>query len=593
MDLLAALVLAVLVIVAVTTIAPRAGVAAPLLLVVVGAGVSFLPFVPEIEIRPEWILGVVLPPLLYSSATTIPTMDFRRDLRTISALSVVLVVVSAVVVGFALSALLPDVGLATGIALGAVVSPTDAVATSIVRNAGVSPRVVTVLEGESMLNDASALVLLRSAIVAMAGTVSLLEVAGDFVFAVVVAVVIGYVVGRLHVWARGHITLTTSNVAISFVVPFVAYLPTEHLGASGLVAAVTAGLVTGHASPRALRARDRVTEVAVWRTLELLLEGAVFLLMGVQVFGLVEDVLVVHGSLWVALGLGALTGALVLAVRAAFVAWSVWELARRTDRTPPVRDWLEQAQEQLDGGELPQPPAGPGRERRHARRQARVADRRSTSATREGREGQVEAVGRRVQRKIADIDYLVAERFGPREGVVLVWAGLRGAVTLAAAQSLPSDTPQRSLLVLVAFVVAAGTLLLQGGTLPWVLRRLGLAGREERDEAALAALRDDLRAAALRRLDDPGLVQADGTPYPARVVEWTRRRFAAMDAQVTADEDQREADRAAGQRLLVSLLTTQRVELLHVRDLGTYPSAALQQALAELDALQIGLELRS
>jgi len=198
-----------------------------------------------------------------------------------------------------------------------------------------------------------------------------------------------------------------------------------------------------------------------------------------------------------------------------------------------------------------------------------------------------------VQRKIADIDYLVAERFGPREGVVLVWAGLRGAVTLAAAQSLPSDTPQRSLLVLVAFVVAAGTLLVQGGTLPWVLRRLGLAGREERDEAALRALRDDLRGAALRRLDDPGLVQPDGTPYPPRVVERTRRRFAAMDAQVTADDDQREADRAAGQRLLVALLTAQRVELLHVRDLGTYPSAALQQALAELDALQIGIELRS
>ncbi|SFJ66429.1 sodium:proton antiporter [Cellulomonas sp. KH9] len=582
MDLLAALVLAVLVIVTITTVAPRAGVAAPLLLVLVGAGVSFLPFVPEIEVPPEWILGIVLPPLLYSSATTVPTMDFRRDLRTISALSVVLVLVSAVAVGFTLSALVPDIGLATGIALGAVVSPTDAVATSIVRRAGVSPRVVTVLEGESMLNDASALVLLRSAIVAAAGTVSLLEVAGDFVFAVAVAVVVGYVVGRLHVWARGHITLTTSNVAISFVVPFVAYLPAERLGASGLVAAVVAGLVTGHAAPGALRARDRVTEIAVWRTLELLLEGSVFLLMGLEVFGLVEDVLDVHGSLWVALGLGALTGTLVLTVRSLFVAWSVWELARRTDRTPPVRDWLTHAQARLDDGELPPPPAGRGRERRRARR--------STAAARDGR---AEAVGRRVRRRIADIDYLVAERFGPREGVVLVWAGLRGAVTLAAAQSLPSGTPQRSLLVLVAFVVAAGTLLVQGATLPWVVRRLGTAGREERDEAALVALRDDLRRAALRRLEDPDLTQPDGTPYPAPVVERTRQRFAVMDAQVAADDGQRELDRAAGQHLLIALLTAQRTELLHVRDLGTYPSAVLTQALAELDALQIGVELRS
>jgi NhaP-type Na+/H+ or K+/H+ antiporter len=164
MDPLVAAVLGVVAIVAVNSLAPRVGVAAPLVLVLLGVGVSFLPFVPAIEVEPEWILGVVLPPLLYSSAVSMPTMDFRRDFRIISTLSVVLVVVSAVVVGFVVSWLVPDVGLAAGIALGAIVSPTDAVATSIVRRAGVSPRIVTVLEGESMLNDASALVVLRAAI---------------------------------------------------------------------------------------------------------------------------------------------------------------------------------------------------------------------------------------------------------------------------------------------------------------------------------------------------------------------------------------------------------------------------------------------
>ena len=343
MDLLVFAVLAVLVIVAVTSFAPRVGVAAPLLLVLIGMGVSLLPFVPAIEIEPELILGVVLPPLLYSSATNMPTMDFRRDFRTISAFSVVLVVVSAVVVGVVLQHLVPGIGLATGIALGAVVSPTDAVATSIVRKAGVSPRIVTVLEGESLLNDASALVLLRSAIVATSGAVSLWGVAGDFVFAVVVAVAVGYAVGHLHVWARGHLTQTTSNVALSFVVPFVAFLPAEHLGASGLVAAVTAGLVTGHAAPRALKARDRVAEHAVWRTVELLLEGAVFLIMGLEVFALVEDLEHAHGRVWTAVALGALTATLVVALRSVFVAWSVWELSRRAQRNPQVRDWLTDA----------------------------------------------------------------------------------------------------------------------------------------------------------------------------------------------------------------------------------------------------------
>ncbi|GIG41741.1 cation:proton antiporter [Cellulomonas phragmiteti] len=571
MDLLVPAVLAVLVIVAVTSWAPRVGVAAPLLLVLIGVGVSVLPVVPAIEVSPEWVLGVVLPPLLYSSATTMPTMDFRRDFRTISAFSVVLVVVSAVVVGVVLDHLLPDIGLATGIAIGAIVSPTDAVATSIVRKAGVSPRIVTVLEGESLLNDASALVLLRSAIVATAGTVSLWGVAGDFVFAVVVAVAVGYVVGRLHVWARGRLTQTTSNVAISFVVPFVAFLPAEHLGASGLVAAVTAGLVTGHAAPRALRARDRMTEHAVWRTIELLLEGAVFLLMGLEVVALVQDVQDAHGSVAVALGLGALTATLVVAVRSVFVGWSVWELGRRAARDPQVRDWLEDAQARLDAGRPVDPPHGPRRRR--------------TSAA-----GTAE-VGRRVRRRIADIDYLTAERFGAREGVVLVWAGMRGVVTLAAAQSLPSDTPQRSLLVLVAFVVAAGTLLVQGATLPWVTRRLGLTGREEDDADALAALRVELHRAALERLEDPALRQPDGTPYPAAVVERERARVAELDVSAEEDAEMHARDRAADLRLRVQVLTTQRDELLHLRDLGTFPSSTLDRALAELDAVQVGIEL--
>ena len=168
MELAPALVVAVIGIVAVTRIAPRVGVAAPLLLVLLGVVASLLPGAPGLEIEPEWILAGVLPPLLYSSAVSMPGMDFRRDFGAIAGLSVVLVVVSAVVLGVFFSRVL-DISLATGIALGAVVSPTDAVATSITKRLGVSPRLVTVLEGESLLNDASALVLLRSAIAATAG----------------------------------------------------------------------------------------------------------------------------------------------------------------------------------------------------------------------------------------------------------------------------------------------------------------------------------------------------------------------------------------------------------------------------------------
>ncbi|MFC6345164.1 cation:proton antiporter, partial [Nocardioides hankookensis] len=176
---------------AVTAFASRLGVAAPLLLVVVGVVASLLPGVPEVDIDPEWVLIGVLPPLLYSASVSMPAMDFRRDFTAIGSLSVVLVVVSAVVVGAFLAAVVPGIELRTGIALGAIISPTDAVATTIVKRLGVSPRVIAVLQGESLLNDATALVLLRSAVAATA--FSVWGVAWDFVLAVVVAVAIGLV----------------------------------------------------------------------------------------------------------------------------------------------------------------------------------------------------------------------------------------------------------------------------------------------------------------------------------------------------------------------------------------------------------------
>src|SRR6478736_4902022 len=234
MDLLLIGVIGAVAVVTVTALAPRVGVSAPLLLVALGVGISLLPVVPAVEIEPEWILAGVLPPLLYATSVSVPTMDFRRDLTAISGLSVLLVVATSVVLGLIFSWLIPDVTLATAIALGAVLSPTDAVATSIVRKSGVSPRIVTVLEGESLLNDASALVLLRSAIAATATSVTLWGVAGDFVQAVVVAVLVGAVVGVLNLRVRAALRDAAASTAISFVTPFVAFAPAEELGASGL-----------------------------------------------------------------------------------------------------------------------------------------------------------------------------------------------------------------------------------------------------------------------------------------------------------------------------------------------------------------------
>lgn len=589
------LVLGVLVIVAVTGVAHRVGVAPPLLLVLIGVGVSLVPAVPAFSVEPRLILAVILPPLLYSSAVSLPAMDFRRDLTTISALSVGLVVVSAVVVGFVVSALLPGLGLAGGIALGAVVSPTDAVATRIVRSQRVSPRIVTVLEGESLLNDASALVLLRSAVAAITATVTAGQVAWDFTRAVVVAVVVGWLVGKGALWARTHLRPATAGVAVSLVVPYVAYLPSEHLGGSGLVAAVTAGLVSGTNGARTLRAEDRMTEQAVWRTLELLLEGAVFLIMGLELFGLLEDLRGAHGNLPTTLWLAALTGALVIVVRAAFVAPSLVLLHRRTERRAGRRDRLAAFEERLDqvpAGQVPlgwrRDEPGPGRGGRaelDTRQVARV-------------EGRARALRSMVRRRIADIDYLAAEPFGWREGGLLVWAGMRGAITLAAAQSLPAATPHRSVLVLVAFVVAAGTLLLQGGTLPALIRRLGLARDEDPDERTdLEAVQAELARAAADRLADPALRRPDGRPYADTVLERVRRVSTVVLRRVEPEGGEERAaalaERAEEEALRLDLIDTQRRALLRLRSEGTYGSDALAEELRILDAEQLGLELRA
>jgi len=504
------------------------------------------------------------------------------------------VLVSAVVVGLVVSALLPGLGLAGGIALGAVVSPTDAVATRIVRSQKVSPRIVTVLEGESLLNDASALVLLRSAVVAITATVSAGHVAGDFVRAVVVAVVVGWAVGKAALWARAHLRPATAGVAVSLVVPYVAYLPTEHLGGSGLVAAVAAGLVTGTGAPRRLRAEDRMTEQAVWRTLELLLESAVFLIMGLELFGLLEDLRGSRGDLTTALGLGVLTGALVIAVRAVFVAPSLVLLHRRTVRQAERRDRLAAFEERLDP-DNPAPLGGRKGLEEGARR----------AGVRGGGPADVRHIDRRrpavlsmVRRRIADIDYLAAESFGWKEGALLVWAGMRGAITLAAAQSLPATTPHRSTLVLVAFVVAGGTLVVQGGTLPGLIRVLGLGRQEDPDERTdLEAVQAELARAAAARLADPALRRPDGRPYSEAVLTRVRRISTVVlkRAEPEAGEERAAAlaDRAEEEALRLDLIDAQRAALLRLRSEGTFGSQALAEELRILDAEQLGLQLRA
>jgi NhaP-type Na+/H+ or K+/H+ antiporter len=538
------------VIAAATVVGPHLGIASPLVLVAIGVAASFLPIFSSVHIEPEWILEGVLPPLLYSAAVSMPAMNFRREFGAIGGLSVVLVVGSALLLGLFFSQVIPGLGFAWGVALGAIVSPTDAVATSIIKQTSVSKRVVAMLDGESLLNDATALVLLRTAIVATAASFSFWGAVGTFAYSVLVALVIGGFVGWLNLVIRKRVTDSTVNTVISFTVPFVASVPAELLGASGLVAAVVAGLVTGIRAPRDLSPQNRLSDSQNWRTVELVLEGAVFLTMGVQIKSIVTNVEQDHAGVGTAVLVAA--GALVLTilVRAAYVAPLLRLLSSRARHSKTMQTRMQSMQERMTTPEGKQETFGEVNYRR-----------------RPPSERDLNRFALRVTQSLADIDYFLREPLGWREGTAVVWAGMRGAVTVAAAQSLPDNTPQRSVLVLVAFAVAAMSLLVQGGTIGPLLRlikpKVDQAAIDEQTNAERARIMELLKTSTETVQEPP---RPEGDPTPEGFVSAKKHRLAVIDAQRSA--------------------------LLDARDNGTFDADVLASALANLDASQIAIEMR-
>ena len=489
MDLLIIAVLGILAIAAASQLSDRIGVAPALILLAGGTAVGFLPFIPAIELDPQVVLEGVLPPLLFSTAVSISTINFRRELAPVAVLAILLVALSAAVIGVALALVVPGLSLAWAIAMGAILSPTDAVAISIARRLGVSQRIITVLEGEGLLNDATALVLLSSAVsAATSGGISIGGVLGGFALAVLVALGVGWLVGEVSLRVRSHITDPTVDTVVSFTVPFLAAIPAEHMHGSGLVAAVVAGLITGHRGPRMLPPAHRVASRTNWHTVELTLEGLIFLVMGLEFFGVVEKVGASALGIVRAIAVAVVAGALTVVIRALVVAPMLKLLSHRTARWAIHWQENEEAIHQFQNrcsaivrGESEMPPV-PWDRRPFAQVQRRL--RRETNHESIARRAR--RLSSRVRRRGADLEYFAAEPLGTREGAVIVWAGMRGAITLAAAQTLPTTAPHYPFLLLVSMLVAAGSLTIQGLTLSALVRvvRPAMAGPADEEERA-------------------------------------------------------------------------------------------------------------
>jgi CPA1 family monovalent cation:H+ antiporter len=494
---------------------------APLVLVALGAIASFVPVIPEVHLSAEVVLIGLLPPLLYSAALQTSLVDFNTNRRAILLLSVGLVAFTTVGVAAVVHWVVPDIGWPGALALGAVVSPPDAVAaTSIAKRVGMPRRIVTVLEGESLLNDATALVALRTAIAATA-SVTVVDIGLDFVVAAVGGVVAGLLVYLVIGWVRRHLTDPVLDTSVSFVTPFVAYVLAEEVHASGVLAVVIAGLLLGHRAPVLQTASSRIAERLTWRTISFLLENAVFLLIGLQARWIVADVEksdVAPGTV-VALCLASFVAVVVLRL--------VWVFPARYLLVRPAPD--------NETGKHP-----------------------SWGYT-----------------------------------LVLGWAGMRGVVTLAAAFAIPDSFRYRETLILVALFVAAGTLFVQGSTLPWLVRRLRLPSPDPREDAlARAALFEKATAAGLEYLD---LHKDDEDPFD--VADELRRRAEQRNTAAwerlggTHPDEDTPSEAYAKWRL--EMLRVEREKVLHVRSTGTVPNDVISDVLAALDVEESMIDIRN
>ncbi len=510
------LVVLVAVAAAVAGLASRWGASAPLVLTAVGIVASFVPALPHYELDADLVLVGVLPPLLYTTAIRTPFVDLRRNRRPIILLSVALVLVTAFAVAVVATAVIPGLPFAAALALGAVVAPPDAVAaTAVARRVGLPRRLVILLEGESLLNDATALVTLRMALAALATTLTIGDVSLSFGRAVVFGVAVGWLVAAVVTPIRRRVHDPVLDTTGSMLVPYIAMIAAEAVGGSGVLAVVVAGLVLGHRSPRIQSAASRVTERTLFATVQFVLESVVFLLIGLQLRDLLD-------------------GATAEGNSAARIAWICFVVVATVIVVRIV--WMFPAA--------------------YAPRLVPAVRRREPAPSWRG----------------------VA---------VLGWAGMRGVVTLAAAFTLTGE--HAGVLQLAAFAVVAASLLVQGATLPAVVRRLGVSGPDAAQDALQQAM-------VLQRAVDAGqerLVQRAGDA-PPEVVEtlrqWTDRFAQSVWERLRTNESLTEPPARAFRRLRLEMLDAEREVVVRVHRSGAVAAEVLGEVLARLDQEEAMLE---
>ena len=421
-------------------VARRVNIPYPTLLALAGALVTLIPGAPRLDLPPELILALFVAPVLLDAAYDAPLRDLRQNWRPLISLAVVAVILTTAAVAFAARALVPDLPWAAAIALGALVAPPDAVAAlAVLRQVNPPHRARAILEGESLLNDASALLIYKLAVGAMvAGSFSAAHAAPMFVVVVIGSIALGWALSWLPRFLIGGIEDAPTSVILQFVTTFGVWLVAERLGLSAVVTIVVYGVMIARRSSRPMPARLRVASFAIWETVTVVLNIVAFTLIGLQIRPIVEAL---DGPERVrALATAVAILGIVIAVRVAWVM-TYYFLGIRANRLLGIR---------------------------------------SVSAT--------------------------TVPPSAKEAFVVAWSGMRGIVTLATAMALPAGFPHRDLLLMIAFVVVLGTLVIQGLTLRPLLALLRLP-----EDSVVEPELSVARAAALKA----ALIELDGDEAPA------------------------------------------------------------------------------
>ena len=497
---------------AMLAIAPALRIPYPILLVLGGLAIGVIPGMPNLELRPELIFFGVLPPLLYGAAFFTSLRDLRASIRPIGLLAVGLVVMTTVGVAVVAHALVDALTWPSAFVLGAIVSPTDPIAaTAIARRLGVPRKLVTIVEGESLVNDGTGLVLYRVAVAAVVtGSFSVLYAGGLFVVSALGGVAVGLAVGWVVRQARRRLDNPPAEITISLLTGYVAFIPAELLGVSAVLAAVTAGIYLGWHTPELTTPQVRLQGVAVWEIVQYLLNALLFVLVGLQLPVVIDALGDIPGARL--LGYAALVSLTVIVLRFA------WVFA------------------------------------------------------------------------VLHAPKLIARRVSSWQGAVfLSWAGMRGALSLAAALALPLGTdagasfPGRDLILFLTFSVILATLVGQGLTLPIVIRVLGLEddGIDAREEAK-ARIR--AAEAAIARLDDlerEEWVREDTAGRLRGLYTFRTDRFRARFED--SDDGALEMRSQDYQRLRHELLDAEREALLDLRRTGAISNDVWIRVARDLD----------